>query len=252
MCKVTEQTLSPSPSPCGGPKRIRVLNRRKRRVSFGENVEHVFEKDYTQEDRDNIWYNGEEFQAIKNEIYSMMRFANMRQSKALNSGSKVALEIDKVLEECHWRGLEHIREKRPRKEMRRRHARDTLHFQKYTHCLDPVQLGIYVAANTKGSTRGARELAIADEQEALEIHNEGLAEANSDPADGPEPAQHQQQAAVARKIDPVTSMSICRGEGCRIAGSVPPPLRPEEDALTLSLLILTPYKMVAILLPCLC
>ena len=256
MCKVTDQLPPPSASPCGGQKKIVLLNRRKRRVSFGADIIHVFEKDYSRDDHAQIWYNGDEFQAIKNEIYSMIRFANMRQSRALDGGSKVAGEIDKILSQYHWRGLDHIQQKRPRKDIRKRHARDTVHFRKYTHCTDPDQLGIFAANNTKGSSQLARELALADEREAFEIHCEGsIDETNS------KENETNQQPVEAPKVDPVAGMSICRGEGSRINPTdvVALPIVPlstsgqdEEDPASLSLLMVSSYKMVSMLLPCVC
>lgn len=258
MCKATEQIPPPSPSPCGGQKKIVLLNRRKRRVSFGPDIINVFEKDYTRDDHGQIWYNNDEFQAIKNEIYSMIRFANMRQSKALDSGSKVAAEIDKILSQYHWRGLDHIQHKRPRKDIRKRHARDTVHFRKYTHCTDPVQLGIYAANNTRGSSQLARELGLADEREAFEIHGEGSFDETSN-KENKGNKQRLIESTEAPKVEPVAGMSICRGEGNRIdATGLLVPIVPhsngqeEEDPASLSLLMVSSYKMVSMLLPCVC
>lgn len=252
---MTEQHPPTSPSPYGEQQTITVLDRRKRRVSFGADITHVFEKDYSRKDHAQIWYNIDELQDIKNEIYAMIRFANMRENRALNSNSKVAEEIDRILDQYHWRGLDHIQNRRPRKDIRKRHARDTVHFRKFTHCTDPVQLAIYAANNTTGSRELARELAIADERDAFEIHGEGY----FDKTVKEQRAVPQRQSLETPRVEPVAGMSICRGEGTQIAatGVLSLPIvsqscgQQEEDTSSLSLLI-TSYNMVSMFLPCVC
>ena len=251
MCKSTEQHPPPSPSPCGEQKTHVLLDGRKRRVSFGTDIVHVFEKDYSRRDHAEIWYNFDELQDIKSEIYAIIRFANMRQNRALNSKSMVTEEIDKILDQYHWRGLDHIQNRRPRKDIRKRHARDTVNFRKYTHCTDPVQLAIYAANNTKGSCQIARELAIADERDAFVIHGRDTTIKEQVPILSNQPS-------VDPKIGSVAGMSICRGEGTQITATGIQSMSTvwhsggaEKDTASASLLV-TSYNMVSMLLPCMC
>lgn len=227
-----------------------VLERRKRRVSFGGNYERVFEKDYTKADKGNIWYNGNEMQAFKTEIFSMIRFDTTRVSNVLDKDSKVAIEIDLALAQWNWRGLEHLHTKRSRKEIRKRHSNDFLHFRDHTKSKDPVQLAIYARANTKCSSKRARDFAISDEKDALEIHNEGRDAVASLKEPEPEIAAEQQHQQPEQSIVvPVLGMSICRGQSC-LVGVPALPIRAEEN--TLSQWVASPYNMIAIMLPCLC
>jgi hypothetical protein len=243
---------------------------RKRRVRFGDNSEFVFEKPYSEEDVELIWYTGDEYSAIKSEVYAMTKAVSKQNSSQI-------IEEDP---RWNWRGFEHIRQKRPRKEIRRRHMNDLLHFHRVLKVDDPIGLGLYASNNTRDCAKRARDLALLDQSEAFNIYKEAsliekndedemedvpmmemedvpmmemeedLSESEHDSISGPASASSP-AATLEPKIEPV-SLSICRGDAFKATApeGASSYLSMEEDP-ALSLLIL-PYKLALMLLPCAC
>jgi len=237
----------------GGPKKIVVVQprqqqqRKRRVVTFAEDDRvEVFEKDYNHDDKRNIWYTAKECQNMKSEIYRMVKFANMQESQVLDSDSQIAKDIEEILSRWNWRGLDHLRRKQSRKEIRKLHARDLLHFTRFTKCSDPVQLGIFSANNSTGSVQRARQLGLLDEQEALEIYNDDNVNVNAD-WDGVDvqtrmKASSDKKPKQNKKPVHIKEMSICKeNENCETGQSV---------QNMFSLRISSPYQMLTMLLPC--
>ena len=164
MCKVTDSGSSTPTVGAANPLVVMeginhsgIVNAKLRqRVRFGDNVEHVFEKDFTDADLPYMWYNDVEFLAIKSEIYDMIRSIRQMENP----------------QRWHWRGFEHIQHRRSRKEIHRLHSSELLFFQNAICADDPVGLGLLAVSSSRESSKRARELAIQDEYEAFEIYNE--------------------------------------------------------------------------------
>jgi len=306
MCKITESPPSSSvTSPCGAAKELVVVmdHRRlglpydhapqqqqqqpqppecsssnRKRVRFGANTEHVFEKTFTQEDMCNIWYTVDEFQAIKSEIYAMMRFAATRSKKTLLQDSHG----------WHWRGWEHVREKRPRKVIRKRHSEDVLYFHRVLKVRDSDGIAIYAENISRESSERARELAITDEAEAFEIYNDTLHDTlkaialnieticskmnqsaddddvtaeddkQEEPTEEQECSELQVSNQAPEEVEPC--LTICREDGISPIHLLEKDTRQaallphfdEDDASFLSLFLISPYDIASMLLPCVC
>ncbi|CAB9516129.1 expressed unknown protein [Seminavis robusta] len=267
MCKVTTDTPPVSPS-CGGksivvgiaaPSSSSESERpsRKRRVRFGTDEERVFEKDFTADDMCHIWYNVEEFMNMKSEIYGMIRYINSQPLHLQNS--------DVHDSAYYWRGFEHIKQKRPRKEIRRKHVSDLLYFHKVMSITDPVGLGLLAVSNSREALERARQLAVKDESEAFAIYNEDYTDIVSSSSDDESSTCSEGSSVVVsmqddecevQPINPMT-MTICRGEEdsktvrlLQVHDNLPA-LAPVEDDAVLSLMLL-PYKLALLLFPCIC
>jgi hypothetical protein len=231
-------------------------SRKRRSVRFGPAVEHVFERDFTEEDVHHIWYNGEEFNAIKSEIYAMMRSVN-------TCNRRLVQEYD-VDDKYHWRGFEHVRQKRPRKEIRQRHASALLYFNRRMSGNDPTGLGSFAISSSRDCIERARQLAIMDESEAMAIYTE-----DDDDETQSQTSTTEDESSVAsasattpKEVDnsyPVHVVTIGRHGGDEYSKTTHllhdhrglPQVAPIQDNPALSLLLVT-YKLVIMLFPCLC
>lgn len=258
MCKVTETYCAPPLSPCDNAKPLVCVTtrtmkdcqidtpNRKRRVRFGANVEHVFEKDFTEADCPAIWYNGEEFAAIKSEIFAMMR------SFQFGCGDD---------DGWHWRGFEHVQQKRPRKQIRRKHVEDLLYFQSVMNITDPDNLGLLANSNSRDSFQRARELGILDENEAMAIYNEKELEmededtapdvesiSDSESTSSDEEDEPYQEPPLSFNINSCESPAEGDDKSARLLPAIPAPL-PGQDEIVLSLLYV-PYQVARYVFPC--
>jgi hypothetical protein len=243
--------------------------RRKLRVRFGPPVEHVFEKDFTEEDLRHIWYNGEEFHAIKSEIYAMMRSVNtshrrlVRECSGSSSSSSSNLDID---HKYHWRGFEHVRQKRPRKEIRQRHASDLIYFYHRMRGNDPTGLGVFAIRSSRDCMERAQQLAMMDECEAMAIYREDSQQdepeshisTTEDSSIASTPASTTEEGDNDYPVDGSLTLDLHGGdEYCKTIHLLhdhhgrPPQVSPTQDNPALCLSLVT-YKFVIMLFPCLC
>jgi hypothetical protein len=235
-------------------------NRKRRSVRFGPSVEHVFERDFTQEDVHHIWYNGEEFNAIKSEIYAMMRSVNPC-NRRLVQEHDIDFDPD---HQYHWRGFEHVRQKRPRKEIRQRHASALLYFNRRMRGKDPTGLGSFAMSSSSDCLERARQLAIMDESEAMAIYKEADDdETQSQTSTTDDSSVASAAATTPEEVDsayPVHVVTIGRHGGDECSKTtyllhdhhvLSPQVAPMQDNPALSLLLVT-YKLVITLFPCLC
>ena len=199
----------------------------KRRVRFGDNVEHVFEKDFAPEDHPQIWYNSDEFGAIKAEIFTMMRTP--------------------YCPAWHWRGFEHVQQKRPRKAIRRKHVEELLYFQRVMNVKDPVDLGVLAASNTRETSQRARDLALLDETEAFAIYNED--------EDGVPDAASISESSESDGEDntcPLTFVSMDRDGDDKAVRLLQDLQSTHAEETALSLLYTVPFQIVGLIFPCIC
>lgn len=184
---------SPAVSPCPSKPLVQLpvkrSNKKRVRIECNKNVEHTFEKDYTDNDLASIWYTPEEFAAIKSKIHTMIRSVHDPNNwiTTTNTDGKMVTTFqppkttsNNIFEEennnnsnedYHWRGFEHILERRSRKECRKSYIRNLLHFSEFAND-DPIALEIFSKTQNMEAIQRAQELAAFDEMEALEIHNE--------------------------------------------------------------------------------
>lgn len=245
MCKITE-CGSPPLSPCGaaGLQVVRDQHdNRKRRVRFGTNVEHVFEKEFTEADHPAIWYTGEEFVAIKSSIYAMIRSVH----NGCDDGSNV--------EGWHWRGFEHVRQRRPRKEIRKKHVKDLLYFQKVMGVMDPVDLGLLASSNSRDSSQRALDMGLLDQIEASEVYNE-TGDAVPDAGSVSESESDDEDLFLVDNRSRRASNTTCPIEGdekmVQLLGGDMQRLPTPQDYSSFDLLISIPYQVALIVFPCLC
>lgn len=311
MCKITESCSPPVSPSCGGNKPIVVLttattagsptssslksvssSEQRRRVRFGSDVEHVFEKDFTDADMRHIWYNGEEFDAMKNEIYAMFRSLQRPRIASSASNKRPQHEINNDNDDhddnnshWHWRGFEHVQQKRPRKEIRRKFVSDLVYFHKRVNS-DPEGLGLYAVTTSRGSMERARQLALLDETEAFEIYketevdwaitcssspssddstcSETITEESSETEEEAEeesesgPSSFSEQHHLLQPSNPVIKMNMRRldhdedGDSKTIRLLHEDFSPPTQDKEAVSLSMMSPYKMARILFPCIC
>lgn len=244
MCKVTD-SVSPSLSPCGRSKPVAMMEGKRRKVYIEEasNLEHFYEKDFTEDDKPFIWWSGDEQLTIKQNIYAMIRSLQECNEHGDNAGR-----------EYHWRGFEHIKSNQSRKTIRRQHCEELLFHQNAMRMKDPVDLGLLAISNSRDSSQRARQFGILDESEAFAIYNENENDAHDEDNIAPDAGslagsdQSDDEDLFAQTHSPLT---VCTVEGDDKTVYLLPRLQPKsfEEENALSILDI-PYKLVLILFPC--
>ncbi|CAB9500162.1 expressed unknown protein [Seminavis robusta] len=151
-----------------------------RKVSFAESDSsnsvkvqiHFYDKECDEETIRQSWYNHQEYAAIKEGSFSIMREMKRRMAQC---GHDYCPQED--YPEDHqwtWRGFEYVLQRYPRKHMRLTHSDNVLHFQQVLERSCPTALADYTANSSSacGSGDRARQLGINDQQTALEIYSQ--------------------------------------------------------------------------------
>lgn len=253
MCTVTGEQHGAPVSPCEGTRTVIRKDRKRRQVRFGENKEIVFEKAYGREDAKLIWYTGDEYSAIRYQIFKMIKRRNSSDG-----------------EEYHWRGFEHyVTFQTSRKQIRKFHSDSFLHFYRTLNVTEPVSAGMFAANNSADCLIRARELALMDEKEAFEIYR-GPPQTEMDSNGGNSISAHEQQPNASTEKPETTSepilpkgepnvMCICRGDNMKasfLEDSTRSPRTSSSQIASVENEIFAPwtipYRLALMFLPCGC